>query len=54
MDGCIDGDPEQVKAGLMAASERYETKDVGIVSITYALADRIRSYELVAKVFGLL
>ena len=54
VDGCVDGDPEQVKTGILAASERYETKDVGIVSITYALADRIRSYELVAKAFGLL
>ena len=53
VDGCIDGDPEQVKAGILAASERYETADVGIVSITYALEDRIRSYELVARAFGL-
>ena len=54
VDGCIGGDPEQVKAGILAAAERYETKDVGIVSITYALADRIRSYELVAQACGLL
>jgi hypothetical protein len=27
---------------------------VGIVSIAYALTDRIRSYELVAREFGLL
>ena len=52
--GCIDGDPEHVKAGILAASERYETTDVGIVSITHALTDRIRSYELVAREFGLL
>ena len=54
VDGCIDGDPDQVKEGILAAAERYGTKDVGIVSITYSLADRIRSYELVAKAFGLL
>ena len=53
VDGCIDGDPDKVKAGILAASERYETNDVGIVSITYALADRIRSYELVSQAFGL-
>jgi hypothetical protein len=54
LDGCIDGDPGQVKAGILTASERYETMDVGIVSIAYALTDRIRSYELVAREFGLL
>ncbi len=53
VDGCIDGNPEQVKAGILEAAERYETTDVGVVSITYSLADRIRSYELVAKAFGL-
>ena len=54
VDGCIDGDPDQVQAGILTASERYETTDIGIVSITYALVDRIRSYELVARAFGLL
>ena len=54
VDGCMDGNPEQVKAGILAAAERYETTDVGIVSITYALADRIRSYQLLAKAFGLI
>ncbi|MDA1174478.1 MAG: LLM class flavin-dependent oxidoreductase [Chloroflexi bacterium] len=54
VDGCIDGDPDQVKAGILTASERDETTDIGIVSIAYALVDRIRSYELVARAFGLL
>ena len=53
IEGCIDGDPDQVKAGILTTSERYETRDVGIVSIAYALTDRIRSYELVAQAFGL-
>ena len=35
-------------------AERYETTDVGVVTITYRLEDRIRSYELVAREFGLL
>ena len=52
--GCIDGDPDQVKEGITAAAQRYETTDVGIVSIAYDLTDRIRSYQLVAQAFGLL
>jgi luciferase family oxidoreductase group 1 len=53
VDGCIDGDPDQVKEGVLAAAERYGTTDIGIVSIAYALEDRIRSYELVARAFDL-
>lgn len=52
-DGYIDGNPSQVKEGVLAAAERYETNDVGIVTIAYALEDRIRSYELIAEAFGL-
>ena len=51
--GYIDGDPAQVKEALLAMAERYETTDVGVVTITYRLEDRIRSYELVAREFGL-
>jgi hypothetical protein len=54
VDGCIDGDPDQVKEGITTTAQRYGTTEVGIVSITYALTDRIRSYELVARAFGLL
>jgi luciferase family oxidoreductase group 1 len=52
--GCIDGDPAHVKKGILEATERYGTDDVSIVTIAYSLADRIRSYELVAREFGLL
>ena len=52
-DGYIDGDPAQVKEALLATAERYETTDVGVVTITYRVEDRIRSYELVAREFGL-
>ena len=51
--GYIDGDPPQVKAALLDLAERYETTDVGIVTVAYRLEDRIRSYELVAREFGL-
>jgi luciferase family oxidoreductase group 1 len=49
----IDGTPSQVKAKLEAVSALYQTSDIGIVTICYDFADRIRSYELVAEVCGL-
>jgi hypothetical protein len=52
--GCIDGDPEEVREGILRAAKSYGTTDVGIVTIAYALEDRIRSYELVARAFGLI
>ena len=52
-DVCIDGDPEQVKAGLENIAEMYQTPDLSVVTITHGLADRVHSYELVAEVCGL-
>lgn len=49
----IDGDPQQVKAGLEAVSASYQTNDIGLVTICYDFADRVRSYELVADVCDL-
>jgi luciferase family oxidoreductase group 1 len=49
----IDGDPQQVKVQLDAISALYQTSDIGIVTICYAFADRVRSYELVAEAYGL-
>ncbi len=54
VDGYIDGDPAQVAEGIATVAARYGTTDVGIVTIAHALADRIRSYELIAREFGLL
>lgn len=51
--GYIDGDPAQVKSALLETAERYGTDDMGVVTITYRLEDRIRSYELIAKEMGL-
>jgi alkanesulfonate monooxygenase SsuD/methylene tetrahydromethanopterin reductase-like flavin-dependent oxidoreductase (luciferase family) len=51
--GYIDGDPEQVKQGMIDAAARYDTNDLSIVTIAYRLEDRIRSLELVAEAFGL-
>ena len=51
--GSIDGDPEQVRDKVRAAAERYGTTDVSIVTNCYAFEHRVRSYQLVADVFGL-
>ena len=48
-----DGDPQQVREGVLETAERYGTKDVSIVTYCYTLQDRVRSYELVAQAFGL-
>ena len=50
---CVDGDPEQVKSGLLQVAEDYQTADLSIVTICYHYADRLRSYELVAEACGL-
>ena len=50
---CVDGDPEQVKAGLEKVAEDYQTPDLSVVTICYHYADRLRSYELVAAACGL-
>ncbi len=45
----IEGDPDQVREGVLAASERYQTGDIGIVSNCYHFNQRIQSYALVAE-----
>ena len=50
---CADGNPQQVKEKLEKISEIYETADLSVVTICHEFADRVRSYELVAKVCGL-
>ena len=49
----IDGTPEYVRDEIEALADTYDTNDIGIVTICYDFADRVRSYELVAEVFGL-
>ena len=51
---CVDGDQQQVKAGLEDIAEMYQTNDLSIVTICHDYADRRRSYELVAEVCGYL
>jgi luciferase family oxidoreductase group 1 len=50
--GYIEGDPQQVKEGILAAAERYQTGDLGVVSNCYYFEHRVRSFELVARMFG--
>ena len=45
----IEGDPEQVRDGILKAADRYQTNDLGIVSNCYDLDHRKRSYQLVAE-----
>ena len=47
------GDPAYVKAQLEELAERHGADELVILTITYDFAARKRSYELIAKAFGL-
>ena len=49
---CVDGDPQQVKAGLEDIAEMYQTNDLSVVTICHDYNDRRRSYELLAEACG--
>jgi luciferase family oxidoreductase group 1 len=49
----ITGTAERVKAGLEKLAADYGAEEVIVLTITYAFAARLRSYELVAGVCGL-
>lgn len=49
----IVGSPEQVKERLLAVSEQYRTDEVVVITPTHDFAARVRSYQLLAEVFGL-
>ena len=49
----IDGTPDYVRDKIEELADSYATDDIGIVTICYDFADRVRSYELVAEVFGM-
>ena len=51
---CVDGTPEQVKDRLDGLAELYQTNDLSIVTICHGFAERVRSYELVAEVCGII
>jgi luciferase family oxidoreductase group 1 len=49
----IIGSPAAVKTGIEELANLYAADEVMIVTITYEHAARLRSYELIAKAFGL-
>jgi luciferase family oxidoreductase group 1 len=49
----IVGSPEKVKAGIEAVAAEYGAEEVIVLTITYEHEARKRSYELIAKAFGL-
>jgi alkanesulfonate monooxygenase SsuD/methylene tetrahydromethanopterin reductase-like flavin-dependent oxidoreductase (luciferase family) len=49
----IVGTPQQVRENLTEIAERHQAEELVIVTITYDFASRLRSYELIAKEFGL-
>ena len=51
---CVDGDPLQVKERLEEISQRYQTPDLSIVTICHRYQDRLKSYQLLSEVCGLL
>ena len=50
----VDGEPPEVRERIEALAADYKTTDVGIVTMCYDFADRVKSYELVAKAFGMI
>jgi luciferase family oxidoreductase group 1 len=51
--GYIDGTSTQVKQQMLEVTDLYEADEITIVTITYDIEHKIRSYELVAEAFGL-
>ena len=49
----ISGLPGEIKQQLTSLAEAYEVDEIIAVTITYDFKDRLRSYELLAEVFGL-
>ena len=47
------GNPEQVKSHLLELAEQFGVDELMTVTITYDFEARLRSYELLAEVFGL-
>ena len=50
--GYIEGNPDQVRDGILAAAQQYQTADLGIVTNCYYFEQRKRSYEMVVQALG--
>jgi alkanesulfonate monooxygenase SsuD/methylene tetrahydromethanopterin reductase-like flavin-dependent oxidoreductase (luciferase family) len=49
----VSGTPPQVKQQLETLAEEFGTDEIIITTMTYSQADRMRSFELLAKEFAL-
>jgi luciferase family oxidoreductase group 1 len=49
----IAGEPARVRDGILAQTQAYGADEFFCLTITYEFADRMRSYELIARAFGL-
>ena len=49
----VTGTPDKVRAGLERMASEYEADEVFVLTITHDFAARVRSYELIARAFGL-
>ena len=49
----IAGDPEQVKERLETLASEHKVEELVIVNVMYSFEARVKSYELLAEVFGL-
>ena len=49
----MSGGPERVKAGREELAERTGADELMLTTMVHAQSDRLRSYELVADVWGL-
>ena len=49
----VTGTPERVKLGLERLAAEYGAEEVVVLTITYAFAARVNSYELIARAFHL-
>ncbi|MEK6711035.1 MAG: LLM class flavin-dependent oxidoreductase [Nitrospinota bacterium] len=47
------GDPEQCKAGMLKLAEAYGVEELVVVTVCHGFEARLKSYELLAKAFGL-
>jgi luciferase family oxidoreductase group 1 len=47
------GTPEQVEARLLEIADEHQADELVVLTITHAFADRLRSYELLARAFAL-
>lgn len=47
------GDPSQCKAGMLKLAEAYQVEELVVVTVCHSFEARMKSYELLAKAFGL-